>query len=204
MSYGVNAAQGLQPRQYLNGTPWSGQTSEYSIASGYATDLFCGDPIVGLADGTIGRQAGGAATAIIGVFWGVKYTDVNGQALTLPYWLANTVTQGALVAQAAIVDDANVLYDIQTDPTIVGGTAFTDLNSTANLVTGAGSQRTGQSGFSVGAAANVQSNQVRILRFTPVPGNAPGIRYNNVLVLLNNDPYKGGFGTANQTGAAGV
>lgn len=197
MSYGVNAPQGLQPSQYLNGTPWSGQTSEYQIVSGYATSLFCGDPVYVDPNGTIVKATLNGNNPILGVFFGVKYTDANGNFVSLPYWLANTVTQGALNAAAAIVDDPNVLYDIQSAGTI----AAADLNTNGNLLVGTGgSTRTGQSSVVLeGTLTNVATSQVKLMRFTPNPNNGPGIQYNNVLVLINNNPLRSGG-----TGSAGV
>lgn len=201
MSYGVNAPQGLQPSQYLNGTPWSGQTSEYSIASGYNTSLFSGDPVYVAADGTIIKAVAGNGNPVMGVFFGVKYIDTTGTSQTLPYWLANTVTQGALLAQASVIDDPSVLYDIQS--TTTNGTGILvqgDLNATYSIVLGAGSTRTGQSGASLGAIDNAAGSQLRLLRFTPNPKNlqaiAAGTAFTNGLVLINNDPYKGGVGTS--------
>ena len=201
MSYGTNAPQGLQPSQYLNGTPWSGQTSEYAITSGYANSLFCGDPVYVLADGSIGIAAPGDGNPITGVFFGVKYTDASGNFVSLPYWIGGTHTQGDLIASAAIVDDPNVLYDIQTSAQ--AGIGLADINANANLVTGAGgSTRTGQSSWAldpnlvVGATT---TSQVKIMRFTPRPGNIAGLQYNNVLVLINNNPLRSGG-----TGSRGV
>lgn len=201
MSYGVNAPQGLQPSQYLNGSPWSGQTSSYSIASGYATSLFSGDPVYIANDGTIIKAVAGNGNPIMGVFYGVKYVDTTGTSQTLPYWLAGTVTQNALVAEAAVVDDPNVLYDIQSTTTHGTGVLVqADLNSTYSIVLGAGSTRTGQSGASLGATDNNAGSQLRLIRFTPNPTNltaiANGAAFTNGLVLINNDPYKGGVGTA--------
>lgn len=203
MSYGTNAPQGLQPRQYLNGTPWTGQVSPYSIQSGYNASIFSGDPVYVNAGGYIQLAIAGAnnaASGIIGVFYGVKYVDTTGTSQTLPYWAANTVTQGGLNAEGFVIDDYNVLYDIQSSNVAVNQGA---LNATANLVAGAGSTRTGQSGWAVGAANNTAGDQVRLIRFTPNPVNLSVItnagasaNFANYLVLLNNDPYKGAIGLA--------
>jgi hypothetical protein len=112
MSYGtnINSPQGFQPSQYQNGALWNGQTTDYPIVSGYATSLFRGDPITWDTNGTI--KIGVAGSGIIGIFWGVVYTDTFGIVQFQDYWNANTVTTGALNAIARVIDDANVLYDI--------------------------------------------------------------------------------------------
>lgn len=194
MSYGVNAPFGLQPRSYLDGSPWTGQTSDYSIASGYNTSIFTGDPVYYASDGTIVRATAGDTNPILGVFYGVKYVDTTGNQVYSPYWAANTVTQGALNATALITDDPNILYDVQS----LGTIAAVDLFQNANVsFATAGSTISGQSGAALNATlATTATFQVKIIRLTPNPKNAFGVQYNNVLVLLNNNPYKGGTGTA--------
>lgn len=193
MTYGVNAPLGLQPCQYLDGTPWSGQTSEYQIASGYSTSLFTGDPVYYSANGTIVRATGGDGNPILGVFFGVKYADTSNNPVFSPYWPANTVTYQTANATALIVDDPWVLYDIQSAGTI----AAVDIFENANISFATpGSTLTGQSGAALNATLGTTATfQVKIIRFTPNPKNAPGVAYNNVLVLINNNPYKGGTGT---------
>src|SRR5271168_3848232 len=112
MAYGVNAPFGLQPRQYLDGSLWNGQSGNYSIASSYGTNIFTGDPVTQLANGTIG--IGVAGSAIVGVFIGCKYFDQSNTLHFSPYWPANTVTFQTNPAEALIVDDPNILFDVQT------------------------------------------------------------------------------------------
>ena len=114
MSYGTNtnSPQGFQPSVYMNGAPWSGQTADYSLVSGYATSLFSGDPITWDTNGTIAIATAG--NPMLGVFWGVTYTDTTGAVQFSRYWNANTVTQGALNATVHVIDDPNVLYDVAT------------------------------------------------------------------------------------------
>lgn len=196
MSYGVNAPFGLQPRFSLTGGTWNDQGREYPLASGYATSLFMGDPVYYAANGTIVRATAGDTNPILGVFNGVKYIDATGTQQYSQYWLAGTVTYGAANASALILDDQNIVYDVQADHTLVNGIAAADLYQNANIAFNtAGSQYSGQSGATILGLGVTATFQVKILGFTPVPGNGPGIRDNNVLVILNNDPYKGGTGT---------
>jgi hypothetical protein len=205
MSYGTDGPQGLQPFLYLGGT-WSGQQSEYSIASGYNTSLFYGDPVYVLADGTIGRATAGAGNPITGVFVGVKYTDTDGNFVSRDYWLANTATQGGLNAAAYVADDPLIIFNIQAKnstgaPPTINYIAAADINANIDLAAGAGSTRTQQSGFyadvsTLGAGA---TKQLKIVGFTPIPNNGPGINYNNILVVINNNPLRSGG-----TGSLGV
>lgn len=227
MSYGTNSPWGLQPYSYLGGSLWTGQTSEYQIASGYVNTLFTNDPISRLADGTVGIGIIGGA--VIGSFQGCKYVDTTGIYRQLPYWTANTVTRGGLNATCLVTDDPNILYDAQVSSAGAASLATpsilpADLNSNINFAVtpvsgvtpsvtawtgagaaqpnnpGAGNTRTGLSGYYLNYAsiANTATLNLTIVRITPVITNSAGLMFNNALVLINNDPYKAG------TGAAGV
>jgi hypothetical protein len=200
MSYGTNAPQGFQPRQYLNGSTWSGEGGEYLINSGYETNLFTGDPITLLNNGSIG--IGVAGSAWVGVFNGVKYQDSLGVQQFKPYWPASTVTFGTVAATAFVIDDSNVLFDVQATTSNAGthtaAIVQTDLNLNCNGVAAAGSTTTGQSAWSIDLATlnTTDTLNTKLIRLTPVPGNDFGTLYNNALVLINNHIYKGGTGTA--------
>jgi hypothetical protein len=49
----------------------------------------------------------------LGVFQGVTYINSAGEPVFTNWWPANTVTQSSVAAQAKVVVDENVLYDIQ-------------------------------------------------------------------------------------------
>lgn len=237
MAYGTNAPFGLQPRMSNTGAPWNGQTNTYIIESGYGTNLFIGDPVAPLGNGSIG--IGAAGTGIAGVFWGCQYQDPQGNFQFSPYWPANTVTynpggSGNIPATAFVVDDPSILFDIQVSSSIAPGAQPTvnlaSLNANANFSVGGGaggivnpaggSTVSGQSAYYLDAStitsgAPSAAFSLKIIRVTPgftnQAGNigtvaAPvaytggqnilGLLYNNVLVQINNDIYKGGTGTA--------
>lgn len=197
MAYGVNAPFGLRPVKMLTGATYNGATTEYQIkntaGTGYGTNLFTGDPVTLLSDGTIG--IGVAAAAIVGVFQGCKYTKSDGTYVTAPYWPASTSVQSTSAITALVVDDPNVIFDIQSNNAT--GIVATDLNANANFVAGAGSTISGQSGFMIDQTtiANGATLNLKIMALTPNPTNVFG-GYDNVLVLINNHIYKGGTGTA--------
>jgi hypothetical protein len=211
MAYGVNAPFGLQPRIHLNGSPWNQQTSTYPIASGYNTSLFTGDPVALAANGTIVKWNAGA---IVGVFAGVQYVDASGTLVRFPYWQANTVTFQAQTAEALIIDQDDVLYDIQSNGsqfTNVGGAPqgygiqLGNLSQNYNLdLSIAGSTRSGLSAAMLAnsTGATTADLPVKLIRLTPQvlnqfgAGSLAAPNYNNGLVLINNHAYKGGTGTA--------
>ena len=193
MTYGVNAPNGLQPLQSVVGGTWNEQTTQFIITAGYATSLFQGDPVAAQADCSIG--IGTAGNTIRGVFWGCQYYDVNNNLVNSPYWPASTATYNSLPAIAFIIDDPWVKFNIQANAT--PGVVLADLNQNANFVAGAGSTITGASGYSLNVASinTTATLNLKILSFTPYPGNFAAAGYNNVVCLINNHEYKGGTGT---------
>ena len=229
MAYGTNAPFGFQPRMMSTGANWNGQTNTYLIGSSYGNNIFNGDPVAPLANGTIG--IGVAGTGIAGVFIGCQYQDVNGNYQFSPYWPTGTVTYSPggpgnnIPATAFVVDDPTVLFDIQVTSsnliTHAASVCQADLNSNANFVIGTGSPVSGLSGASLDAATinTTTTLSLKIIRITPAFTNQPGnivldaaggavgpipysggqniqgLAFNNVLVQINNDVYKGGTGT---------
>lgn len=231
MAYGnnTNTPYGFKPSQYFDGSTFSGQTGTYLILPAYATPLYTGDLVTQAANGTIERATAGT-NAVLGVFAGCEYYDTNNVLQFSPYWAASTATYNNQYPTAFVYDDPNILFDVQASNTqnaapsaatvsvqqVLGGTTNFFNNANFGLAGGGGlgitnpatgSTITGQSAMyldvnSIGTGA---TQQLKIVRFTPVPGNGtgvdavgsvPALYYNSVLVLLNNHVAKGGTGTA--------
>jgi len=200
MAYGTNAPFGLRPVSYLGSGPIPCPQNSYFVAYNYATALFTGDPVTLLADGTIGRATGANNGPVSGVFAGVQYYDVNNNLVNLPYWpnpAPPTFRNQNPVA--FVLDDPNILYDIQAGNAAGSGGAGilqVDLFSNATIGFGtAGSTVSGQSGAVLLAIDNTATSPLKILRLTPVPGNAFGVNYNNVIVQINDNPLRGSTGS---------
>ena len=195
MAYGTNAPFGFKPSVHLSGTPIvSSDQNEYQIASGYATNIFIGDPVTMLDTGTIGRVtagAGGVANSMVGVFCGVKYTDGNGNLVMSPYWPGGTITRaiaggGNVPATAFVWDAPDILYDVQVATTVNNGYTFADVGSCVNVdFTTAGTTANGISGATISAIGTNANQQFKIVRLTPNPKNQSGITNNNWLVVIN-------------------
>jgi hypothetical protein len=222
MSYGTDAAQGFVERIPLTGATWNTATTVYPIKSGYATAIYTGDPVQPLNDGTIGRAVPSVSAAgnlgVIGVFKGVIYTDATNVKQFLAYWPAATATLGLVDAEAYVIDDPNVEFDIQAGTSNAGAHTATinqtDINLNADFAydaVTAGSTRSGISRtyLNMATAATTATLNCRILRLTPVADGAPGgtnpaglphntfgTLYNNAIVTFNNHVLKGGQGTA--------
>ena len=185
--YGTNSPFGLKPSR-----GWDGTTNPYYIASGYATSLYKGDPVVGLGNGTIG--IGVTSVGILGVFWGCNYINSSGTVVHSDYWPANTVLSTATAATGAIayvIDDPFVLFDIQvsnstafdtTNNTYPTAVSEISLNANASFVIGAGangnpatgSTVTGLSGYYLDYSTINTTNtlSLKILQLTPFINNS--------------------------------
>lgn len=194
MSYGTNAPNGFQPVKKLDGSAWTGATNPYQIANAYATALFRGDPVTTLADGTLGVGVAGAT--VVGVFWGVKFTDSTGRVRFENYWPGNPGVLTGSVVEALVIDDPNTVFSVQeTSGTGTAGTPLTlaDRGLNINFLYTAGSTATGTSAVSINNAteADTAALNCKILQLDPTPGNAIGA-FANWHVVLNNHFYRGG------------
>lgn len=195
MAFGTNAPNGLQPYKKLDGSAWTGQTSAYPIASGFGTAIFKGDLVALTATGTIAPATPGGGQ-LLGVFWGVQYTDAAGNIVNSPNWVAGSTTRGAVPATAFIIDDPKVIFSIQeTDASGNAGTpiALADVFLNANVRFGTGNPITGTSAMSLNNAteATTATLDLKILGLDPYPGNAVG-SFANWLVMINNHAFAAG------------
>ena len=72
------------------GSVANGGVTEYEIASGATGNIFSGDPVKMLNTGTI--LVAGAATTLLGIFRGCKYTDSNGDVKFSSYYPTATTS----------------------------------------------------------------------------------------------------------------
>lgn len=149
---------GLRPiRHYFGGLV---RTNEYTIADGYTTSLFQGDPVRVTGTGkVIGIGTAGSSSAMTGVFNGCRYVNSLGDTIFSKYWPASTAIKAGTVAYADVFDDPLILYAIQSGAT---GVAAVDIRLLTDLVSGAGSTFTGQSGWSCAGLAGSE-NQLKVM-----------------------------------------
>lgn len=194
MSYGTNAGNGCKPLRYLNGTPWNGAQNSYPIASAYGTAVYTYDPVISLADGTIG--IGVAGSPVRGVFIGVQFTDTTGTLQNLPYWPASQATFGSANATAFVEDDPNLVMTMQeTNGSGAAGTplALADVGLNINFYVQAAPNPSfnGISGTTINNAteADTSTLNLKIMGLDPQPGNVVG-NYANWLVTWNTHELK--------------
>lgn len=200
----TSSPYGLRPVNLLGGQPFAGSTRLYKIPSGYAENIFNGDPVIltasGSSRGTVARftatEAAGTITSsatLLGVFVGCTYTDPTlGYTVFRQYWPTGTVAADAM---AYVVDDPDALFAIQAD----GAMAQTTLGTNGALIqTAAGSTATGNSGvgFDASSADSTNTLPLRVVDFVNAPGSAIGDAFTDIIVRINTHFHRTTTGVA--------
>jgi hypothetical protein len=186
----TSAPFGLRPAFHPSGLDRA-QALAGGIASAYSSDILKGQPVkYNPSAGTIIIATVGAAYS--GAFAGVEWTDTTGRRRVSNYWPANTAYQaGSCVAY--FYNDANIVYEIQTDATI----AQTSLGNEYNFSNiAAGSNTTGLSAATLGvstAVGNGVQGDMRVVDIAPYPDNAWGDSFVIVRVVNARSQYFGQF-----------
>lgn len=151
----VNAPRGLVPLRHNGGGLV--RTNRYEIASGLASNIFRGDPVIPV--NTTNRiNVATAGARLQGVFHGAEWTDPDGTPRWSPFWPTGQTVKAGTTAYAHVYDDPNIVFEIQTNGT--GAAADAGACADVTMAT-AGSTITGQSGAqidqtSVGALAQLK------------------------------------------------
>ena len=149
----VDAPYGLKPVKMISGSPYTGVTRQYRIASAYNTNIFYGDVVKLVTGGTVERDTADAAMTPIGVFLGCTFTDPGTSQPTFKqYWPASTVASDAF---AYVVDDPNVLFKVAvvSSGTTISSLAITDIGANLQMVDNTGSTTTGNSKIAANATS---------------------------------------------------
>ena len=151
-----NAPFGLRPtKHYMGGVI---RENEYTIADGYATALYPGDPVVCTGTGkNIQIATAGTSSKITGVFMGCEYVNSAGDTMW-GIWPAAQATLNAGGGKALVIDDPFVMFDIMFDTL-----AAADVRALANLVAGAGDAARKLSGWSAAHPPGAGENQLKIM-----------------------------------------
>lgn len=157
----TNTPTGLNPVRYLSGAPYNGAINYYSVAAGYATAIYIGDPVV---------IAGTAQTVN-----GVVYPDVQKAATTdvITGVVVGVVADNrdSLIYRAAstlrilmVADDPNLLFEVQEG---TGGTPLTanDIGLNVSFAAGTPSTVTGRSGLNIDNATEATTNTLALKLF---------------------------------------
>ncbi len=171
----VDSAFGFVPVRHMSGYP--ARANKYTITSGLAENIFTGDLVILTADGVITPHTA-TETNNIGVFAGVQYTASDGSFVYSQYFPSGTTATDIV---AYVYDDPYIVYKVQSDGTV----AQTNIGNCADVVAGAGSTVTGQSGFELNSSMGTGTATCKIIGLFDSPENAFGA--NAVVEVLINE-----------------
>jgi hypothetical protein len=173
----VNAPRGLQPYANTWGAQWTGAVRTYYVPAGNATALYLGDPVINITNSSDGNgvpsvgiaTAGGGAT-VLGAFMGISN---NAGQTTIPLLQSESpYLPASTAAYVYVADDPFLLFAIQENGAMVSGAS----GRNADLVAGAGSTVTSQSGWQLNSStlATTSTLQLRIIQLLQEVDNAIG------------------------------
>jgi len=148
----VSAPYGLKPVNLIGGQVFAGSTRLMQIASGYATNIFYGDLVKRIADGTIEKDTGTATATPSGIFLGVQFTNGStGQVQQQQFYPASQSIKSGTQIFAVVADDPDTLFQVAvvSGTTVITGVGITAIGNNATLVQNAGSTTTGNSAVAI-------------------------------------------------------
>lgn len=172
----TDAAFGLRPVRHSGGGTI--RLSEYTIASGYNTDLFYGDPVKSTGTGR-NIEIGTGGGNILGMFCGCEYTETTGREVFSKRWPASTTVQTGSTVKASVIDDHQVVFEAQCDEDIVEA----DIGNTADLISGTGDSTTEKSGWEIDSSSVGTGAQIKLLGLSPAIHNDNSNDYGNFAVV---------------------
>ena len=171
----ADAAFGFVPVRHMSGN--APRANKYTITSTLAENIFTGDLCIITSDGVLPPHT---ATEVnnIGVFAGVSYTASDGSYVYSQYWPTGTTATNIV---AYIYDDPYTVFKCQS----AGSPAQTNVGNCCDVVAGAGSTTTGQSGFELSGTMAAGTASCKIMALYDAPDNAFGA--NAVMEVLINE-----------------
>ena len=183
-----NTPRGFKPLKYSDNRPYSGGMNTYRLPSGYATNIFAGDVVKLISTGYLAKAAAG--DQMRGIAAGFKYVSAAGLWVTVPNWLASTVTMGAQDVQVMVIDDPNVVFEaVFTNSASVP--AVSNIGDNFNLYDSGGSTLTGLSGEGIDlTTATVSAAQFNFLDFVQRADNDPTSAYSRGLFIPKSHDFR--------------
>ena len=196
----VSAPYGLKPINLIGGQVFSGATRLMEIASGYATDIFYGDLVKRVSDGTIEKDTGTTTATPVGVFLGVSFTNAStGQIQQQQYYPASTAIKSGTKIFAVVADDPDTLFQVAvvSGTTVITGVGISAIGNNATLVQNSGSTVTGDSKVALlDSTATTNTLPIRIIDVVRDTATAADV-FPEVVVKIN-------FGMHQYNNATGV
>ena len=196
----VSAPYGLKPINLIGGQVFAGATRLMQIASGYATNIFYGDLVKRISDGTIEKDTGTATATPCGVFLGVSFTNSStGQIQQQQFYPASQSIKSGTQIFAVVADDPDTLFQVAvvSGTTVITGVGISAIGNNSELVQNAGSATTGNSAVAILAAtATTNTLPIRIIDVVRDTATAAD-NFPEVIVKIN-------FGMHQYNAATGV
>ena len=163
----VSAPYGLKPVNLIGGQVFAGSTRLMQIASGYATNIFYGDLVKRISDGTIEKDAGTTTATPTGIFLGVQFTNGStGQVQQQQFYPASQAIKSGTQIFAVVADDPDTLFQVAvvSGTTVITGVGITAIGNNATLVQNAGSTTSGNSAVAIlDSTATTNTLPIRII-----------------------------------------
>jgi hypothetical protein len=164
----VDAPYGLKPVNLIGGQVFAGATRLMQIASGYATNIFYGDLVKRISDGTIEKDTGTTTATPVGVFLGVTFVNQStGQPQQQQYYPASQAIASGSKIFAVVADDPDTLFQVVScsSGTTVAGMGISAIGNNIALIQTAGSTITGNSSVAIdeGTQATTNTLPIRII-----------------------------------------
>ena len=163
----VSAPYGLKPVNLIGGQVFAGSTRLMQIASGYATNIFYGDLVKRISDGTIEKDTGTTTATPTGIFLGVQFTNGStGQVQQQQFYPASQAIKSGTQIFAVVADDPDTLFQVAvvSGGTTISGVGISAIGNNATLVQNAGSTTTGNSAVAIlDSTATSGSLPIRII-----------------------------------------
>ena len=164
----ISAPYGLKPVNLIGGQVFAGSTRLMEIASGYATNIFYGDLVKRVADGTIEKDLGTATATPNGVFLGVSFTNAStGQVQQQQFYPASQAVATGTKIFAVVADDPDTLFQVVScsSGTTVAGMGISAIGNNIELIQNAGSTISGNSAVAIneGTQAVTSTLPIRII-----------------------------------------
>jgi len=161
----VSAPYGLKPVNLIGGQVFAGATRLMQIASGYATNIFYGDLVKRVADGTIEKDTGTTAATPCGIFLGVQFVNAStGQVQQQQYYPASQAIKSGSQIFAVVADDPDTLFQVVScsGTTVVAPMGISAIGNNIALIQNAGSTTTGNSKVAIDEGTQDTTNTLPI------------------------------------------
>ena len=195
----VSAPYGLKPVNLIGGQVFAGATRQMQIASGYATNIFYGDLVKRISDGTIEKDTGTATATPCGIFLGVSFTNAStGQVQQQQFYPASQQIKSGTQIFAVVADDPDTLFQVVScsSGTTVAAMGIAAIGTNIELIQNSGSTTTGNSAVAINEGTQTTTSSLPIRIIDVVRDTATGtdsfvefiVKINATMHQYNNPP----------------